>query len=150
MFRILNVNTHIKMPDVAMFKTKLISHEFTVIVFFSSWHVLLDCICDVYPYCMHVYEPGVAVFVYVCIWFTHQNSCPWPARGGMPFRLLQKFNVTQSEVSGKGANSGSVWRPSARMLTLRQGTIATPVGAEDIRWSPRSAALFAQRCGYTF
>lgn len=55
---------------------------------------------------------AVAVFVYVCIWLTHQSSrvmsmtcSQGMARQGcarvMPFRLLRELNVTQGEVSGK-------------------------------------------------
>lgn len=70
---------------------------------------------------MREYESGVDVFVYVCIWFTHQSSrVTSVTRPGarprqrcacvLPFRLLQELSVADGEVSETERNSGSVWR----------------------------------------
>lgn len=75
-----NVNYHINMHDAANFKKRyiyvpsflMVAWTFHGLSCLSVWHVPLDCSCDVCPDCKRDY---VDVFVYVCIWFTHQSSC---------------------------------------------------------------------------
>lgn len=66
---------------------------------------------------MREYESGVDVFVYVCIWFTHQSSrVTSVTRPGarprqrcacvLPFRLLQELSVAD----GRGVRDGAKQR----------------------------------------